>query len=167
MKKNKKFFKVLSVFIIGMMCFICTAAPTKTSAATSASSTRTLLYRHYNGKDHYYTTKFGVVPGYKFEQVVGYVYTAKYNSALTPVYRYYNGTDHFYTSEWGELGSGRNGYKYEGIEFYATTKPDSASHSVFPVYRYYNGTEHFYTPHWDELKNGDGKYKYERIAFYI
>ena len=35
-----------------------------------------------------------------------------------PLFRYWNGAigDHFYTTNWGELGRGRSGWRYEGIQ---------------------------------------------------
>ena len=42
-----------------------------------------------------------------------------------PLYRYWNPQigDHFYTTNWNELGNGRYGWGYEGIQCYVHTQP--------------------------------------------
>ncbi len=48
-----------------------------------------------------------------------------------PLYRYWNPGigDHFYTTNWNELGSGRYGWGYEGIQCYVDPQPRSAQPS--------------------------------------
>jgi hypothetical protein len=50
-------------------------------------------------------------------------------SAVTtvPLYRYWNpgNGDHFYTTNWSELGSGKYGWGYEGVQCYVFTQPAS------------------------------------------
>ncbi|MCA6069279.1 hypothetical protein JI747_019100 [Chryseobacterium sp. RG1] len=57
--------------------------------------------------------------GYVIAETVGYGYSN--SNTGNPVYRYYNHSinDHLYTKNWSELGSGSQGYAYEGIAFYA------------------------------------------------
>ncbi|MFZ5986846.1 MAG: hypothetical protein ACOYWZ_06965 [Bacillota bacterium] len=43
---------------------------------------------------------------------------ASTDSESFELYRYCNGTDHFYTTNYSELGSGKLGYVYEGIQCY-------------------------------------------------
>lgn len=166
---NKKLKKIFTLLIMSVLVF--SSIPSIDSSAASGQ-VRYALYRFYNQKDHFYTIDVpeGVAAeksGYKFESPIGTVYSEKYYSAHVPVYRYYNGYDHFYTTDWNELGSGKNGYTYEKVAFYATSSPNNSFYSNVPVYRYYNGKDHFYTTNWNELGNGDGKYKYEKIAFYV
>jgi subtilisin family serine protease len=49
-----------------------------------------------------------------------------------PLYRYWNGgaADHFYTTSWNELGSGRYGWAYEGIQCYVYPRPFMSQLSI-------------------------------------
>jgi hypothetical protein len=84
-----------------------------------------------------------------------------------PVFRYYNNTDfqdHFYTRIYNELGDGNNnGYKFEGIAFFAF--PNRIANSV-PVHRWYTpGTgNHFYSIAPNEIPPGSS---YEGEAFFV
>jgi hypothetical protein len=56
--------------------------------------------------------------GYIVTEILGYA-SPQGQPNTFPVYRYYNPSknDHFYTADWNELGSGSQGYNYEGIAF--------------------------------------------------
>lgn len=79
------------------------------------------LYRWYRGNtgQHFYTVSPVNIPGYNYESVAGYVHKTQV-SGTKPLYRYFRSSagDHFYTTNWNELGAGRSGYAYEGIECY-------------------------------------------------
>ena len=83
-------------------------------------------------------------------------------ASTTPLYRYWNPQigDHFYTTNWSELGSGRFGWTYEGVQ--AHVYPPQQQDTV-PLYRYWNpqGGDHFYTTNWNELGNGRYGWRYE------
>lgn len=85
-----------------------------------------------------------------------------------PLYRYWNsgGVDHFYTTSWRELGYGRNGWVYEGIQAFIHAKRVAGS---VPLYRYWNAgsQDHFYTTNWSELGGGRGGYGYEGIQGFV
>ena len=89
-------------------------------------------------------------------------------SQTVPLYRYWNGAagDHFYTTSWSELGTGRNGWAYEGVQCYvhATARPGTAA-----LYRYWNAgaADHFYTTSWAELGSGRYGWAYEGIQCYV
>jgi hypothetical protein len=89
-------------------------------------------------------------------------------TARVPLYRYWNptNTDHFYTTNWAELGNGRFGWNYEGIQCYVFP---SAVAGTVPLYRYWNPTigDHFYTTNWAELGNGRFGWNYEGIQCYV
>ena len=96
-------------------------------------------------------------------------------SRLTPsgirtvaLYRYWNSRigDHFYTTNWRELGSGRYGWRYEGIQ--CRILP-SRSQGAIPLYRYWNPGigDHFYTTNWRELGSGRYGWRYEGIQGYV
>lgn len=53
------------------------------------------------------------------------------SSQRVPLYRYWNpnATDHFYTTNWSELGGGRYGWNYEGIQCYVYTSAASVEPS--------------------------------------
>ena len=82
------------------------------------------------------------------------------------LFRYWGNSDHFYTTAWSELGHGRHGYVYEGIQCYIHPRPATGS---TPLFRYYKHSirDHFYTTYWSEL--GAGKYGYvlEGIQGYV
>lgn len=84
------------------------------------------------------------------------------------LYRYWNpgGADHFYTTNWGELGFGRYGWNYEGVQCYVYQNQVSGS---VPLYRYWNPSiaDHFYTTSWAELGSGKYGWKYEGIQCYV
>lgn len=85
-----------------------------------------------------------------------------------PLYRYWNptNTDHFYTTNWSELGSGRYGWHYEGVQCYVFA---SQLPGTVPLYRYWNPTigDHFYTTNWNELGSGRWGWKYEGVQCYV
>jgi hypothetical protein len=85
-----------------------------------------------------------------------------------PVFRYWNvlNTDHFYTTNWAELGTGKYGYVFEGIQCYSY--PSQVPGSV-PLYRYWNALrgDHFYTTNWGELGSGRYGYVYEGVQTYV
>jgi hypothetical protein len=91
-------------------------------------------------------------------------------SAVTtvPLYRYWNpgNGDHFYTTNWSELGSGRNGWGYEGVQCHVV--PQQRVGSV-PLYRYWNPGigDHFYTTNWSELGSGRYGWGYEGVQCYV
>jgi hypothetical protein len=85
-----------------------------------------------------------------------------------PVFRYWNplNTDHFYTTNWAELGAGKYGYIFEGIQCYSY--PSQVPGSI-PLYRYWNAPrgDHFYTTSWAELGSGKFGYAYEGVQTYV
>jgi hypothetical protein len=86
----------------------------------------------------------------------------------TPLYRYWNpsGGDHFYTTNWSELGSGRHGWSYEGVQCHVV--PRRVTGAV-PLYRYWNPSivDHFYTTNWSELGYGRYGWLYEGIQCWV
>ena len=86
----------------------------------------------------------------------------------TRLFRYWNGStgDHFYTTNWSELGNGRSGYVYEGVQAYIHPAPVTGS---APLFRYWNptNTDHFYTTNWSELRAGRSGYTLEGIQGYV
>lgn len=87
---------------------------------------------------------------------------------LAPLHRYWNGRagDHFYTTNWGELGGGRSGWAYEGVQCDIAPRPRAG---LVPLYRYWNGraSDHFYTTNWAELGTGRYGWAYEGIQGYV
>jgi hypothetical protein len=85
-----------------------------------------------------------------------------------PLYRYWNptNTDHFYTTNWSDLGSGRYGWGYEGIQCYVV--PQQTPGTV-PLYRYWNPGigDHFYTTNYNELGAGRYGWSYEGIQCHV
>jgi len=87
-----------------------------------------------------------------------------------PLYRYiYSNSkafNHFYTTDWSELGSGKYGYRYEGIEGYVCK---SQIKDTVPLYRYYSNKvhDHLYTTNWNELGSGKHSYIYKKIEGYV
>jgi hypothetical protein len=85
-----------------------------------------------------------------------------------PLYRYWNPGigDHFYTTNYNELGAGRYGWSYEGIQCHVYTTPavDRA-----PLYRYWNPTagDHFYTTNWSDLGAGKYGWYFESVQCYV
>ncbi len=88
--------------------------------------------------------------------------------SVVPLFRYWNPRigDHFYTTSWAELGSGRYGWRYEGVQCYV--HPRRASGTV-PLYRYWNPRigDHFYTTNWTELGSGRYGWRYEGVQCYV
>ncbi|MET1257087.1 hypothetical protein [Aliikangiella maris] len=116
-------------------------------------------------------------PNFHAERVLGPTGTQALNSdysatsqkaSKVSLYRYWNSTigDHMYTTNWGEMGSGQNGWIYEGIEGQIFSSP--AANTV-PLYRYWNITigDHFYTTNWGEMGSGQNGWTYEGIVGYI
>ena len=85
-----------------------------------------------------------------------------------PLYRYWNVLrgDHFYTTSWAELGPGKYGYVYEGVQTYVFS---AAAANRVPLYRYWNAIvgDHFYTTNWAELGWGKYGYGFEGIQCYV
>jgi Repeat of unknown function (DUF5648) len=95
------------------------------------------VYRYWNGKDHFYTTNSEEIgtttPGhkgkhhYKSEGVGFYGFKKRpgHGIKVHPIHRYWNGVEHFYTTDPKEIGTtekgktGKYGYKYEGVGWYA------------------------------------------------
>jgi len=94
----------------------------------------TALYSYWRGgekPDHFYTTNKAEIGvnnvgevgnhGYKLTGILGFCFPPLGRASGTvPLYRYNNGaiSDHFYTTNWRELGAGKNGYNFEGIQCY-------------------------------------------------
>jgi hypothetical protein len=85
-----------------------------------------------------------------------------------PLHRYWNpqATDHFYTTDWNELGWGKYGWSYEGVQCYVFAEQVPGS---LPLYRYWNPVagDHFYTTNWNELENGRYGWNLEGIQGYV
>ena len=85
-----------------------------------------------------------------------------------PLYRYWNPNlaDHFYTTNFNELGQGKYGYQFEGIQCFVFPKEVEGS---IPLYRYWNPMigDHFYTTDWNELEEGKYKWTFEKIEAYV
>lgn len=89
-----------------------------------------------------------------------------------PFYRYYHHkiVDHFYTTNWKELGNGKDGWSYEGIQcnIYSSLEPGTV-----PLFRYWrSGSDHFYTTNLKEIGTsthgqvGNYGYRSEGVAGY-
>ena len=89
-------------------------------------------------------------------------------SSTAKLYRYWNADigDHFYTTNWGELGAGRAGWKYEGVQCYIYPVPTTGT---TPLFRYWNRGigDHFYTTNWGELGAGRSGWILEGIQGYV
>ena len=85
-----------------------------------------------------------------------------------PLFRYWNAgaTDHFYTTNWAELGSGKYGWVFEGIQCYTYPKPVPGS---LPLHRYWNpgNGDHFYTTNFAELGSGKYGWGYEGVQCHV
>lgn len=85
-----------------------------------------------------------------------------------PLYCYHNPgiNDHFYTTSWSELGGGRSGWYYRGIECYVYAGPQPGT---VPLHRYWNekGGDHFYTTDLNELGGGRYGWEYQFIQCYV
>jgi C1A family cysteine protease len=90
------------------------------------------------------------------------------SQTLAPLHRYWNPSngDHFYTTNWGELGNGRYGWGYEGVQcdIAPTSQP-----GLIPLFRYWNAQagDHFYTTNWNELGAGRYGWAYEGVQGYV
>jgi astacin len=84
----------------------------------------------------------------------------------TRLFRYWGNSDHFYTTSWRELGSGRYGWKYEGVQCYIHPEPTTGTR---PLFRYFNKkiVDHFYTTNWRELGAGRSGWRLEGIQGYV
>ncbi|HXU83589.1 MAG TPA: S8 family serine peptidase, partial [Polyangia bacterium] len=93
---------------------------------------------------------------------------APVQTLTVPLHRYWNPLvgDHFYTTNWSELGNGRGGWRYEGVQchVYPLRLPGTV-----PLYRYWNPTlgDHFYTTSFAELGHGARGWGYEGIQCYV
>ncbi|MBK8254890.1 MAG: S8 family serine peptidase [Polyangiaceae bacterium] len=89
-------------------------------------------------------------------------------TSAVALHRYWNPAigDHFYTTSWSELGPGKHGWNYEGVQCYIY--PSAVSGTV-PLYRYWNPTigDHFYTTSWAELGPGKHGWNYEGVQGYV
>jgi hypothetical protein len=85
-----------------------------------------------------------------------------------PLYRYWKpaGGDHFYTTNFRELGRGRLGYRYEGIQCYIFPR---RVRGTVPLYRYWNPriVDHFYTTNFRELGRGAHGWRLEGIQGWV
>jgi astacin len=84
------------------------------------------------------------------------------------LFRYWNrqAGDHFYTTDWNELGTGRDGWVYEGVQCYIFPNPATGS---TPLFRYWNSGngDHFYTTNWRELGAGRNGWQLEGVQGYV
>jgi hypothetical protein len=85
-----------------------------------------------------------------------------------PLFRYWNptNTDHFYTTNFNELGTGKYGWGYEGIQCFVV--PQTTPGTV-PLHRYWNAQigDHFYTTNFGELGSGRYGWVYEGVQCYV
>lgn len=76
------------------------------------------------------------------------------NSCLKPLYRYWHPQrlKHFYTSSWQELGSGKDGWTYQGYVGYVASTSDCYAPDAVPLWRFWHPErmKHFYTANPDE-----------------
>ncbi|MCA9541390.1 MAG: S8 family serine peptidase, partial [Myxococcales bacterium] len=86
---------------------------------------------------------------------------------LAPLYRYWNPRigDHFYTTNFAELGTGRYGYPYEGVQ----CQVNATRGGSVPLHRYWNPKigDHFYTTNFAELGTGRYGYRYEGVQCHV
>jgi hypothetical protein len=84
------------------------------------------------------------------------------------LFRYWKaaGGDHFYTTNFRELGRGRLGYRYEGVQCYIFPR---VVRGTVPLYRYWNPgiVDHFYTTNFRELGRGRSGWRYEGIQGFV
>mmetsp|Transcript_88473 Transcript_88473/g.229555 ORF Transcript_88473/g.229555 Transcript_88473/m.229555 type:complete len:482 (+) Transcript_88473:68-1513(+) len=99
---------------------------------------------HGARKDHFYTTVRDQLRGYRYEGVACYVKNMQ--PELVDLLRYWHPgvMDHVYTADWAELGSSKEGWKYEGVIGRLSKTP---THGATPLYRYWRqrSHNHFYT----------------------
>ena len=77
--------------------------------------------------------------------------SSKATHSEVPLFRYYHPSagDHFYTTSFQELGNGKTGWKYEGIQCRILS---ARVRNSVPLYRYWNnGNDHFYTTNANEI----------------
>ena len=71
------------------------------------------------------------------------------SACLKPLLRYWNegAQKHFYTSDRDELGTGRDGWRYEGSVGYVAATAQCYAPNAVPFYRYWSSVrqKHFYT----------------------
>lgn len=122
----------------------------------------------YNQKYYYYLQAIGKYgrSGTDFNATTGNNPNPNPGPPAPPgaLYRYFGNGEHFYTTSWNELGSGRSGYRYEGVQCYIFT---SQSQGTIPLYRYYGNGDHFYTTNWNEIGSGRYGYRYEGVQGYV
>ncbi len=151
-------------------------------AAADAEHFTQPLYRYYNStiRSHFYTISWSELgtggDGWLYEEAGNiHVFTAEAliprgTGCLKPFLRYYHPdlNDHFYTIDWNELGIGKDGWIYEGVEGYIAITSDCYAPGAASVYRYYNAAagNHFYTMDWSELGSGNADWTYEGVAGY-
>ena len=137
------------------------------------------LFRLRNDKikDHFYTSdevlknKAVREKGYRFESIIGRVYTQEVEKTV-PLHQLYSQKEknHFYTvrSNYRKLTTrSSNPYKYEGIVGYVYPEEEVGT---IPLYRLRNDSQknHFYTINEKEKDNATKKgYRFERIECYI
>jgi hypothetical protein len=89
-------------------------------------------------------------------------------SATVPLYRYWNpgAGDYLYTTDWNELGPGRSGWGYEGVQCHVLAQPRAGS---VPLHRYWHPTvaDHFYTTDWRELGPGKFGWEYQGVQCHV
>jgi hypothetical protein len=75
------------------------------------------LYRYFlDDKHHFYTTDYNERGADGLLGIQCYVYPGPTPGAI-PLYRYFeDGGDHFYTVDYNELGSGRDGWRLQGVQ---------------------------------------------------
>lgn len=152
----------LLLMLMGGILFI--ASP----ALALPAPTNPIVYRLYNGIDHFYTTSQDEVDalstaGSSYVEETGW---SRIEGPVT-IYRFYNGVDHFYTASQAEANYltfvNSHGYYPEGVAW----ENDAVYGPV--VYRYYNPYtgDHFYTTNEVEGLNALNRlnYRYEGIGW--
>ncbi|MEO6001363.1 MAG: S8 family serine peptidase [Chitinophagaceae bacterium] len=136
------------------------AGQSRLTPATAKNLLRTTGSPQQNGPNGPSTQRIGNRPDLR--QMIGQQVTT------VPLYRYWNSGagDHFYTTNWAELGAGKNGWGYEGVQCYVVGTQRMGS---VPLYRYWNAgiTDHFYTTNWAELGSGKYGWGYEGVQCYV
>lgn len=120
----------------------------------------TLVYRSFNGYNHYYATEYKPAYGngdLKNEGAVFSICSEKAPETI-PLYQYFNKREHFYTVGYFPLGI--ENYKLDGILGYVY--PNKTPETV-PLGRYFNGLDHYYETY---IANYTG-YKFESIECYV
>jgi len=98
-------------------------------AERKGSSTALYSYWSREKRDNFLTTNKAEIGvnnvgevgnhGYRLTGILGFCFPRR-ESGTVPLFRYNNGeiSDHFYTTNFRELGAGKNGYNFEGIQCY-------------------------------------------------